>query len=108
MGACVAGGVYDKVECMAEGMHGVAGETATAADGTHPTGMHSCKLFNQENPIKSRTNGKGANCKGGGAFERWDGWTCTQFFMRYAGTGPLQTVCDHHMLNFFYEISHRA
>ena len=28
------------------GMHGrgacVAGETATAADGTHPTGMHSC------------------------------------------------------------------
>ena len=29
-GPCVAKGV-----CM-------AGETATAADGTHPTGMHSC------------------------------------------------------------------
>ena len=30
--------------CMAGGMHGghVAGEMATAADGTHPTGMHSC------------------------------------------------------------------
>ena len=32
---------------MAGGMHGrggawVTGETATAADGTHPTGMHSC------------------------------------------------------------------
>ena len=32
---------------MAGGMHGgghecVAGEMATAADGTHPTGMHSC------------------------------------------------------------------
>ena len=27
-GACVAGGM--------------AGETATTADGTHPTGMHSC------------------------------------------------------------------
>ena len=31
---------------MAEGMHcrggGVVGEMATAADGTHPTGMHSC------------------------------------------------------------------
>ena len=29
-GACVAGGA-----CM-------AGETATAAEGTHPTGLHSC------------------------------------------------------------------
>ena len=40
-GACVAGG-YDR----GGDMHGrgacVAGETATAADGTHPTGMHSC------------------------------------------------------------------
>ena len=33
-GACMAGGVYMVGECM-------AGETATAADGTHPTGMHS-------------------------------------------------------------------
>ena len=30
----------------------MAGETATAADVTHPTGMHSCKLSNQENPVK--------------------------------------------------------
>ena len=29
---------------------GVAGETATAADGTHPTGMHSC--FKYFNPYK--------------------------------------------------------
>ena len=56
-GACVAGGT-----CMAGGVHGggacvagehawwgcawqgacVAGEMATAAYGTHPTGMHSC------------------------------------------------------------------
>ena len=47
-GACVVKGA-----CIAKGgMHGkgghtqqgacVAGETANAADGTHPTGMHSC------------------------------------------------------------------
>ena len=40
VGVCVAG------VCMAGGMHGkgacVGGETAIAADGTHPTGMHSC------------------------------------------------------------------
>ena len=38
-GACMAG------VCMAGGMHGrrtgMAGEMATAADGMHPTGMHS-------------------------------------------------------------------
>ena len=34
-GACMAGGMRGKGAC-------VAGETATAADGTHPTGMHSC------------------------------------------------------------------
>ena len=34
------------------GMHGkgegayVAGETTSAADGTHPTGMHSCLAYN--------------------------------------------------------------
>ena len=35
--ACVVGGghVWQEGMCM-------AGETATAADGTHPTGMHSC------------------------------------------------------------------
>ena len=42
-GACMAKGA-----CVAKGgMHGeggacMAGETATAADGMHPTGMHSC------------------------------------------------------------------
>ena len=66
-GACVAGGcVHGGGACMAGGMCGgvgggagcvggqgvcvcgrgvcVAGETATASDGTHPTGMHSCFL----------------------------------------------------------------
>ena len=28
--------------CMVRGCACVAGEMATAADGTHPTGMHSC------------------------------------------------------------------
>ena len=47
VGVCIAVGV-----CVVGGMHGrgvsgrrgayMAGETATAADGTHPTGMHSC------------------------------------------------------------------
>ena len=30
---------------MAGGGACMAGETATAADGTHPTGMHSCILL---------------------------------------------------------------
>ena len=34
-GACMVGGA-----CVAGGVH--AGETATDAGGTHPTGMHSC------------------------------------------------------------------
>ena len=41
-------GVRGKGACMAGDMRGrrvcVAGKTATAADGTHPTGMHSCCL----------------------------------------------------------------
>ena len=51
-GICVTGGgMCGGGLCMAGGhvlqgyMHGrgcVVGETATAADGTHPTGMHSC------------------------------------------------------------------
>ena len=45
-GACVVKGVCEvKGACMAGGwgsVASVAGETATAADGTHPTGMHSC------------------------------------------------------------------
>ena len=54
-GTCMAGGVCGKGACMAGGMcgggmHGggggacVAGEMATAVDGTHPTGMHSCDV----------------------------------------------------------------
>ena len=51
-GACMAGGTRGRGLCMAGGVHGrggmhgqgacVVGEMATAADGTHPTGMHSC------------------------------------------------------------------
>ena len=44
-GACVAGGHAWQGACVAGGMHGygacMAGETATSADGMHPTGMHS-------------------------------------------------------------------
>ena len=51
-GACVAGRMHGRGTlgvCMAGGhvwLGGacVAGETATAADSTHPTGMHSCYL----------------------------------------------------------------
>ena len=39
--ACVAGGMHGGGHAWQEGVC-VAGETATAADGTHPTGMHSC------------------------------------------------------------------
>ena len=38
-GACIAGGDAWQGAC-------VAGETATAADGMHPTGMHSCLSLN--------------------------------------------------------------
>ena len=37
-GACMAGGMHGRGVC-------VAGEMATAVDGTHPTGMHSCLTF---------------------------------------------------------------
>ena len=73
-GACMAGGMHDKGSmhgggahvmggmhgrgvcgrgaCMAGGMHGggacMAGDTATAVDGTHPTGMHSCFIFQKK------------------------------------------------------------
>ena len=45
--ACVARGVRGRRPCMAGGRGGacVAGETANAADGTDPTGMHSCYYF---------------------------------------------------------------
>ena len=46
-GMCAARGcVWQVCVCVVGGMHGgrvyMAGETAPAADGTHPTGMHSC------------------------------------------------------------------
>ena len=44
-GACMAGGMRGRGMCRADGgggMHGGAGESATAASGTHLTGMHSC------------------------------------------------------------------
>ena len=48
-GACVAGDVHGSGACVARGMCGrgacVAGEIVTAADGTHPTGMHSCCIY---------------------------------------------------------------
>ena len=37
-GACVARGMCGRGACM-------AGEIVTAADGTHPTGMHSCCIY---------------------------------------------------------------
>ena len=43
-GACMAGGMRGR-GCAWQGVC-MVGEMATAADGTHPTGMHSCfKLF---------------------------------------------------------------
>ena len=49
-GACVAGGVHDWGICGRGAC--MAGETTTAADDTHPTGMHSCSeaVDNNYNP----------------------------------------------------------
>ena len=41
-GACIAGRHAWQEVCMEGRGACVAGETATAVDGTHPTGMHSC------------------------------------------------------------------
>ena len=48
VGACIVGGpvwqgacMVGEGVCMARGAY-MAGKTATAADGTHSTGMHSC------------------------------------------------------------------
>ena len=41
-GACMAGGIHGRGPCVGGGS--MAGETATAAGGTHPTGIHSCLL----------------------------------------------------------------
>ena len=43
-GTCIAGGHARQGACVVGGgMH--AGEMATEAGGTHPTGMHSCFVF---------------------------------------------------------------
>ena len=44
-GVCMAKGRQFMVGGMCGGGACVAGEMATAADGTHPTGMHSCLLL---------------------------------------------------------------
>ena len=50
-GTCVAGGVWQKCVC-------VAGETATAAGGTHPTGMYFCFYnIHHKSLMKTLTHG---------------------------------------------------
>ena len=58
-GAYVAGGMQGRGACMVGGMHGgnawgacMAGETAIAAAGMHPTGMHSCLWLRFPLPMK--------------------------------------------------------
>ena len=41
-GVCMAGRLVWQGACMAGGGACMAGETAAAADGMHPTGMYSC------------------------------------------------------------------
>ena len=41
-GACMVGGVHGSGGMHGKGLVCMAGETATAVDGMHPTGMHSC------------------------------------------------------------------
>ena len=41
-GACVMKGVCMATRACVAKVAGLAGNTATAADGMHPTGMHSC------------------------------------------------------------------
>ena len=41
-GVCIGGSMRGEGGMLGRGGTCVAGETATAADGTHPTGMHSC------------------------------------------------------------------
>ena len=49
-GACMAGGVHGRGHAW-QGVY-VAGGTATAADGMHPTGMHSCLALFFQNCMK--------------------------------------------------------
>ena len=41
VGACMVGGMHGR-GCVAGGHACMVGEMATAADGTHPAGIHSC------------------------------------------------------------------
>ena len=44
-GACMVVGMHDRGACVAGAPPPcMAGETTTEADGTHPTGMHSCLI----------------------------------------------------------------
>ena len=60
-GACMAGGVHGGDLCGGghawQGVHGggtcMAGQTATATYGTHPTGMHSCLSFNRAAALRA-------------------------------------------------------
>ena len=45
-GACMAGSMYDRGCAWQRVGACMAGEKTTAADGTHPTGMHSCFFTN--------------------------------------------------------------
>ena len=50
-GACVAGGMHSR-GCVWWGGACLAAETATAANGTPPTGMHSCfRMISFKMPI---------------------------------------------------------
>ena len=44
-GVCVAGGIHGRKAYMAGGRACVAGKTAIAVGGTHPTGMHSSSEY---------------------------------------------------------------
>ena len=57
LGGVCGGSMCGRGACMVEGHvlweACVAGEMATAADGTHPTGMHSCSKYTFNEAIKS-------------------------------------------------------
>ena len=56
-GTCMAGGhVWQGGMCGVAGGAIMAGEMATATDGTHPTGMHSCqhKSFDENTIIRHK------------------------------------------------------
>ena len=74
-GVCMAGCMHGRGHaswghawwgCMAGDMHGrwrvcIPRETATAADGTHPTGMHSCVGYCFKRRVKTTGNPENKN-----------------------------------------------